>query len=358
MVTVLSTTQGLGHGAETVLCEMLNAWPANGLPLRIAAPRVSRVIACAADLGFPTVPLASRHDALAGNAAAVFRAFRRNDGISLVHAWSARGFEQAWWLKHRFGIPASGTLHDHPQACFHGACRKRVMKWAANRLDSLAVVSEAVAVAASADGYRMPLQVIRNGLIDGLVQKRTGPVLRIGFLGMYAAWKGRDIVASWIESMLPLDGVRWHLYGNALLNAKDKVSRLAEQSPGHVELKGVHATKAIFSEIDVLVHASTNFDPLPTVLIEAARAGIPCVASRLGGAAEIVIDGQTGLLFDPAVPMSGLAALKILVSDPHQRSRMGLAARRRFEDHFKAGTMASGYQRFWAQLLARQTGKG
>src|SRR2546422_2908287 len=38
--------------------------------------------------------------------------------------------------------------------------------------------------------------------------------------------------------------------------------------------------------------------PFPTVLLEAAAAGVPVVASALGGAGEIVVQGETGLLFD------------------------------------------------------------
>ncbi len=357
MVTVLSTTQGLGHGAETVLCEMMSAWPGNGMPLRIAAPRDSRVLACAQSLGYATVPLCARRDALASNAAAVWRAFQRKDDLSLVHAWSARGFEFAYWLKRRFCVPASGTLHDHPRAGFHGRCRRIVMKCAADRLDALVAVSQAVAATARLNQYRVPLSSIHNGINDISCIKTPSKRIRMGFLGMYAAWKGKGIIADWIESLLHLDEVQWCLYGCSLPNVERKFTRLAEQHPDHVKMKGVCMVKEIFSEIDVLVHASTQFDPLPTVLIEASRAGIPCVASRLGGTPEIVIDGQTGFLFDPSLPSSGLVALKRLVSDASLRSAMGLAARQRYEGHFQAGRMARDYQDFWSQLLERRNGR-
>jgi len=360
MVTVLSTTQGLGHGAETVLCEMLGAWPGDdGMPLRIAAPRGSRVIACAAKRGFATVPLASRHDALADNATAVLRAFGRNDDLSLVHAWSARGFELAWFLKFRFGIPASGTLHDHPQACFHGVSRKLIMKWAANRLDGLVVVSRAVADAVAESSWEVPTTTVKNG-IRALPVPRSTPAAktRIGFLGMNAPGKGIRLVCDWIRETASDDNITWHLYGDVYPGAGRILDALPAYCRAKCNFKGRRAPEKIFSEIDLLLHASTAFDSLPTVLIEAARAGIPCVASSLGGAPEIVDHGKTGFLFDPSSPQEGLAALTNLVADTNLRFAMGTASRRRFEDHFDADGMAAGYQRFWAQLLEKQMDKG
>src|SRR2546422_11606114 len=87
--------------------------------------------------------------------------------------------------------------------------------------------------------------------------------------------------------------------------------------------------------------------PFPTVLLEAAAAGVPVVASALGGAGEIVVQGETGLLFDPATPEVGLAHLRRLVADPGARARLGAAARARFERLFRAERMAEGYATFW-----------
>jgi glycosyltransferase involved in cell wall biosynthesis len=45
-------------------------------------------------------------------------------------------------------------------------------------------------------------------------------------------------------------------------------------------------------------------------------AGLPVIASDVGGVGDLVRDGQTGLLFDPSSPVSLLAALDTLVSQP------------------------------------------
>ena len=103
--------------------------------------------------------------------------------------------------------------------------------------------------------------------------------------------------------------------------------------------------------IDVLLHASIEFDPYPTVLLEAARAGIPAVASNLGGSPEIITDGVNGFLFSPRDAGLGFQRLQLLASDPALRHRMGAAARRRFETEFGVGRMVDDYLALWTARL-------
>ena len=54
--------------------------------------------------------------------------------------------------------------------------------------------------------------------------------------------------------------------------------------------------------MDVVVLASTGFESLPTVIIEAGALGRPVVATTVGGVSEILTDGETGLLIPPRNP--------------------------------------------------------
>ena len=101
----------------------------------------------------------------------------------------------------------------------------------------------------------------------------------------------------------------------------------------------------------MVVHCSTAFDPFPTVLLEAAQAGVPVVASALGGAGEIVEHGETGFVFDPAAPDVGLAYLRQLVADSDLRTRLGAAARQRHERCLRVERMVKGYAGFWKAAL-------
>jgi phosphatidylinositol alpha-1,6-mannosyltransferase len=87
------------------------------------------------------------------------------------------------------------------------------------------------------------------------------------------------------------------------------------------------------------------------VYLEAMRAGKPCVAARASAAAEVIADGETGLLVDAADAGALDAALGLLLSSPELAGRMGEAGRRRFERVFSADRFR---ERMWP-LLDRLT---
>jgi glycosyltransferase involved in cell wall biosynthesis len=82
-----------------------------------------------------------------------------------------------------------------------------------------------------------------------------------------------------------------------------------------------------FASADAFVFPSTT-ETLGIAMIEALASGLPVLAARAGAAGEVVADGETGLLYDPASDASLVAAVKTLVSDDGLRTRMGKSARR------------------------------
>jgi glycosyltransferase involved in cell wall biosynthesis len=81
----------------------------------------------------------------------------------------------------------------------------------------------------------------------------------------------------------------------------------------------------------VVVSPSVWPEPFGLVVVEAMGQGTPVVASSVGGLAELVADGETGLLVPPGDPVALGAAVRQLVDDPAARRRMGEAARARAE---------------------------
>ena len=84
---------------------------------------------------------------------------------------------------------------------------------------------------------------------------------------------------------------------------------------------------AILHESSVLVLPS-YMEGLPTVCLEALASGVPVVASRVGGTSEVVIDGETGYLFDPGNARSCAEGALRLLSDEKLRVRMGEEGRK------------------------------
>jgi glycosyltransferase involved in cell wall biosynthesis len=71
----------------------------------------------------------------------------------------------------------------------------------------------------------------------------------------------------------------------------------------------------------------SHSEGLPNAVLEAMAAGLPAVATSVGGIPEIIVDGVTGLLVPPRSPAALAAAISRLAADPELRVRLGRAAR-------------------------------
>jgi len=78
----------------------------------------------------------------------------------------------------------------------------------------------------------------------------------------------------------------------------------------------------------------TNWEGLPLSILEAMRAGLPVVASNVGGVSEAVLNGETGFLVDPSDEEGFHRRLADLLDEPSLRRRMGAAGRAHYESRF------------------------
>jgi len=352
---VLSVAGDPAFGAEKVLASFLEAVPKEfAKRCLLARPARSSLARWATGSRARQYNWPARRDTALFNLLACFPAARqlRPERIGLVHAWGARGFETSLLLGRLLGAQVSGTLLDHPRASFLTALRKALIRQSAPRLRPLVCVSHAVANACHDSGLHGDRIVIPSGALPASSprERSHSKVVRVGFFGLYARWKGFEAVRDWIEDAGP--NIEWHLCGEPAPALRPVCEALKAKRLPNVAFRGWVDGARVMEEIDVLLHASTEFDPLPTVLIEAARAGIPAVASDLGGPREIVEDGVTGFLFSPSDPTVGLGRLRLLVADPALRARMGTAARNRFQSEFAIGRMVDSYLALWEASLA------
>ncbi|HEX6469623.1 MAG TPA: glycosyltransferase [Streptosporangiaceae bacterium] len=96
---------------------------------------------------------------------------------------------------------------------------------------------------------------------------------------------------------------------------------------GTVDLRGaVQDAAGLLPGYQFLVLPS-HTEGLPNAILEAMAAGLPVIATAVGGVPELVADGVTGLLVPPHSPAALAAALARLAADPALRARLGAAAR-------------------------------
>lgn len=106
----------------------------------------------------------------------------------------------------------------------------------------------------------------------------------------------------------------------------------------------------ILADADIKVLSSRS-EGLPAAIMEAMAAGLPVVATAVGGVPELVQDGQTGLLVPPSDPAALADALAALLDDAGRRHRLGRAGQQRLQTHFRLETQVTALEQTYHALL-------
>lgn len=97
---------------------------------------------------------------------------------------------------------------------------------------------------------------------------------------------------------------------------------------------------------------SSLWEGLPGVVMEAMAAGLPVVATAVGGSPELVVEGVTGFLAPAGAPEQFTLMLEKTLSMPEEeRRRMGQEGRLRVEEHFNVTRMVKSYETLYDECL-------
>jgi glycosyltransferase involved in cell wall biosynthesis len=113
----------------------------------------------------------------------------------------------------------------------------------------------------------------------------------------------------------------------------------------------------VTAALDIAVLAS-HFEGMGRVLLEAMAAGLPVVATRVGGVPDLVIDGETGILVGDKSPILLAEAISRLTTDAHLRQKMGDAGFKRVGDQFSTATMVRQIDAVYHKVLTTMDTKG
>lgn len=103
--------------------------------------------------------------------------------------------------------------------------------------------------------------------------------------------------------------------------------------------------------LDLVVHPAT-MEGLGVSLLQAAAAGVPIVATRVGGIPEIVHDGVNGYLVDVGNTQAIVDAVLTLLHNPLKAKRLGRAGRELVRSHFSLEAMVAGNLRVYREVLS------
>ena len=279
----------------------------------------------------------------------------RREGYDLVFTNSAKADIYGSLAGRLAGQPVVWRLHDITSGDAFSRLNLLLFRLSASLLaDRVLAISEVVKDALVDLGVKeSKVAMVHNGILLGEREESAGSekfraswgvpadAPLVGLVGRLVDWKGPDYfieAAARVAADTP--EARFMLVGDAVFGEKSYVDGLKST----VEARGL-GDKVIFtgfrddvdeimSSMDLLVHASVLPEPFGLVIIEAMAQGLPVVATRGGGVAEIVDDGETGVLVPPRDAGAMAEAISILLSDPARAKRMGEAGRKAVAERF------------------------
>jgi len=250
---------------------------------------------------------------------------------AVVRALKGENVPIAWWV-HEPGSVGEHYLREDAK-----------LRAAVPFADLLFAPSESTATV-----YRrytdQPVKCLRNAIPDlGLEKEKGGAAagrpLRFLLLGSIEPRKGQDVFVEAL-ALLPAElqqAAEFQIAGRILdPDFWPKVEAVAKKLP-NFSVKGAlsHAEAIeLMRQADVIVSASRD-EAMPTVtILEAMCLGKGLIATVVGGALEVLIEGENALLVRPAAPDALAIAIRRLIEDPALAGELGKKARATYEKNF------------------------
>jgi len=264
----------------------------------------------------------------------------RAGGYDVVHA-------HIWASTVAAAVATAGTgvpllLTEHTEAPWRSPAQRLASRWVYARARAILAVSSAIATLLR-HGYGVPADRVRTVLpavvtLAGTPARPTpadpvgaagrGPV--VGLVCRLAPEKGGDVLLRAAALLRPaLPDLRVTVVGDGPVRPTLEALARRLGLAGAVAFHGFRPDAArLMAGLDVLAVPSRS-DGSPLVVLEALTAGVPVVASAVGGIPDQVCDGREALLVPPGDAVALAAALRAVLTDPARARALGAAGRRR-----------------------------
>jgi len=336
-------------GAQRALLELLPALAERNWRACVAAPRDGPLLEQAMRLGASAALLPVGPYGLGRKSARDYVRFLADQPrlAVLVQRLIAREKADLVYINGpRLAAAAAVAARGRRPVVFH--CHSRIHPRGASAAVALALRWAAATVLACSEFAAAPLRrsgrqmrVVYYGVPD---LKRPRPARsggwRIGMIGRISPEKGQlDFLAAAKMIARQAPDCRFVICGAPLFSTGSSelyAQRVRRAAAGlAVELAGWQADVAeVLARLDLVAVPSASFEATPRVILEAYAAGVPVVAYRAGGIPEVVEDGRTGFLVDPAPEALAERITTLLGSGRGVLDELGANARRLWCERF------------------------
>ncbi len=242
----------------------------------------------------------------------------------------------------RLGIPtittAHGWLFDLPRSG-----RRQWVVWSIEK--SMAPLARRIVTVCESD-RRLAIEsgvsdserfvTIHNAMLDVEADLRADPAADPPRLLMVARFAPQKDHATLLRALANLTDLEWQLDLVGTGPLEESVRALV----GSLGLSERVHFLGMREDVPELIAKSqayvliSHWEGFPRSILEALRAGVPVVATDVGGVREAVIDGDTGYLVPENDDVRLADRLQLLLEDPVLRATMGRSARAHYEEHF------------------------
>jgi len=180
----------------------------------------------------------------------------------------------------------------------------------------------------------------------------------VGLVGLLIPWKGQEIfidAAQQLKGKIP--NLKMLIVGGTPDDCQNYETMLRERVKNEglsdiIQFTG-HSSNMpeVYNGLDIVVSASTNPEPLGTVVIEAMTLARPLIGPNHGGAAEMMEHEKTGLLFTPKDAFSLANAIELFYNSATLRTVLSQAARKHALKTFAVKTHIDQVQHQYKSLL-------
>lgn len=299
-------------------------------------------------------------------------------GYDIVHCHGSRANFTGAMLKKHFDIPFISTIHSDYKLDYLGRPIAAMTYGQLNRhsircMDYRVCVSERMRETLIERGFDPNrLLTIYNGVdfsrpLPSITRRQW--LKRIG-----CDFKDDDIIVGIAARFDPVKDVATTVRGFADASAFDERLRLIIAGDG-VERSGLKELcdelgvrekvfftgwlsdmDGFYSTIDINAISSLS-ETFPYAVTEAARIGVPTVASRVGGLSKLISDGETGMLFEPQDHEAMAKAILALAEDESLRQKCGRAVRERARQFFSIENTCQRQIEIYNTILKRESSK-
>jgi len=248
----------------------------------------------------------------------------------VVHANTLRTLPEAR-VARKLGLPVVVHVHELPPP---GAKRTLTLRTAARIADVLVVVSEAVARVVRPRAGDTPVLVAYNGVAAAPSDRPGTTSSTVGTIGTVCRTKGTDVfleAAALARERRP--ELRFEHVGQTGLDDDVDFERRVSAVAGSVNMLGRQPAAEALDRWELFVLSSRQ-DAFPLASLEAMAAGVPVIATRVGGLPEQIEHLESGVLVEPEAPGVLADWIVRLHDDPELRAKLATAAASRVRDRF------------------------